>query len=415
MVHSALKRKRYSSESSHSALSLTTSPSVSIASNASITTAYQGAGLHCTPTNQASPARGIHRTPSPPTPTPSNSPLLFSGLSLMPTHDPRCSVKMLLELMTPSEFAKLLRARVKRVLAKWPPPSVLSSSHGLPSPTSSSSSASCRPTDTLDPQELGPGTIQAFISFFRSEDMPTPHCLTLQELHTHVIALQTLLSFLTSRELRDIINTRLNACGSERDRLAAVQGVLDVMRNTGKDDDDRDADSEGDATAEACNARYAPVGDNDVLVGVSKGGTVTADVATHVEVETNTVSDRLVSPPKEQSIVGDIPASLIPSSSQRPQEPVKVERPRKRARTVCPILLTLVNCVLYDASVLPWADCNLEAISKNHEKNVAILSCTINFHIVELVKPWYVTLCLEGCLTTPFCCGIYNGFKENIS
>ncbi|KAF8515743.1 hypothetical protein JB92DRAFT_50512 [Gautieria morchelliformis] len=358
MVHSALKRKRYSDDSTQSALCSNSSSSATVVAN--IPTGYSTPTLHRTPTRKSSSMHNIAPTSPPQTP---GSP--FLDPSLVPSHDPRASVRMLLELMTPSEFSKLLRARVDRVLAKWPPP-VVSPSHGLPSPTSSSSSASYRPRDSPEAQDPTPRAIHAFVSFFRSEDMPSPPGLSLQELHTHLIALQTLLSFLTSRELRDIVRTRLNGSGDERHRWATIQGVMDVLRNTGADCDGRDGDSDDDATTEASVAQCTGVGHGSIPDNSPRSQEVVAGDNKHVEVGINPLTERPLPSLREPSVSDNTPVWRIPSPP-RPQEHVKVERPRKRARTVCPISLNSVDYVLFDASALPRADRDHPAVSKNFE------------------------------------------------
>lgn len=345
MVHSALKRKRYSGDSTQSSLYLRTPSPTTVVSTSSTSIGYNSAMLHRDPSTQSSSIHYALRTPPPPA---SSSPLLGTA-PLETSHDPRLSVRILLELMTPSEFAKLLRSRVKRVLSLWPVALSVPPSHGLPSPTSSSSSISYKPLDMQDTQDFFPGTIQAFISFFRSEDMPAPHYLNLQELHKHLIALQTLLSFLTSQELRDIVLTRLNASGAERDRRAAVQGVLDVLRNTGTDYDDRNVDSDNDIPAEMCVPAHPHGCDGNVYNGRRKRRAIVPDVK-YVDIGINTVSDYHVPTTGDRLPVGNSPSSPISTSSKRLQGHVGIERPRKRARTVCLSFNVICYCSMLAVS-----------------------------------------------------------------
>ena len=314
MVHSALKRKRYSGELTQSVSSPT------ILSTTTEYNAKQGSA-----TKQTSTMETLPRTPPPQV---SGGPL-FNPLPQVLPKDPRASIRILLELMTPTEFAKLLRARVKRVLAQWPPYPQIPSSHGLPSPTSSYSSISCNPTDTQDDApDLCPETIQAFISFFRLEDVPIPRSFTLQELHKHLAALQTLLSFLNSQELRDIVMARLDAAGAEKHRWVTIQGVLDVLQRT---DIDRSTDSEGGISAAAYTG-YARDGGprTQRLTRV-----VAADSVRYVEIGVNT--DNAVQAAGEQTTLGPSATSLS-SSSQNQQQRAKVVHTRKRVKTVCSAL-----------------------------------------------------------------------------
>ena len=320
MVHSALKRKRYSGELTQSV----SSPTI-----LSTTPGYNAKDLQSSATKQTSTMETLPRTPPPQV---SGSPLFIPLPQVLPK-DPRASIRILLELMTPTEFAKLLRARVKRVLAQWPPHPQIPSSHGLPSPTSSYSSISCNPTDTQDDApDLCPETIQAFVSFFRLEDVPIPQSFTLQELHKHLAALQTLLSFLNSQELRDIVMARLDAAGAEKHRWVTIQGVLDVLQRT---DVDRSADSEGGISSAAAYTGYARDGGQRTqrLTRV-----VAADSVRYVEIGVNT--DSAVQAAGEQTTLEPSTTSLS-SSSQNQQQRVKVMHTRKRVKMVCSALFSM--------------------------------------------------------------------------
>ncbi|KAF8519831.1 hypothetical protein JB92DRAFT_1964881 [Gautieria morchelliformis] len=164
-----------------------------------------------------------------PTSMPPSGPESFTQASTSSIYDSMQSFKHFLDGMTPPDFSKLLRAKVKHLLKTWPPQRA--------STIAAASSSSSTSSGTYSPSFE---TVRAFAAFFRTQDSPGPSPMdlspatSLQALHHHLLALQTLLSFLSARELQDIVRARLNESGS--DRSAAVQGLMDVMRSSGGDD-----------------------------------------------------------------------------------------------------------------------------------------------------------------------------------
>lgn len=149
-----------------------------------------------------------------------------SGASTSVNFDSAQSFKVFLDIITPLEFAELLRARVKHLLRTWPPKSA--------STIAATSSSSLTPSDENFPSFE---TVRAFAAFFRTQDSPGPSPIdlptttSLQSLRHSLLALSTLLSFLSARELQAVVRSRLTENG--RDRSAAVQGLMDIMRNPG--------------------------------------------------------------------------------------------------------------------------------------------------------------------------------------
>lgn len=154
----------------------------------------------------------------------SSGPAFFSETSPTTNHDSMDSFKHFLDDVTPPEFAKRLRAKVKHLLKTWPPQSA--------STVSTTSASSLTPSDACSPSFE---SVRGFAAFFRtqgssgSSPIDLSATTSLQALHNHLLALQTLLSFLSARELQDIVRARLSEIG--KDRSAAVQGLMDVMRD----------------------------------------------------------------------------------------------------------------------------------------------------------------------------------------
>ncbi|GJJ11737.1 hypothetical protein Clacol_005975 [Clathrus columnatus] len=135
------------------------------------------------------------------------------------------SFNLFLSLMTPLEFAKLLRSRVSHLLQTWPPPSSSDDSQGQ---NDASSPSNRLPYLSMD-------SVLAFTSFFRTQDTPimsesgTKFTLSSpNHIHQHLKALETLLSCLAPKELQDLIKSRLIEGGKER--TEAIRGLMDVMR-----------------------------------------------------------------------------------------------------------------------------------------------------------------------------------------
>jgi len=145
-----------------------------------------------------------------PLPPPIEHPNYYSHLPDPPPNDPFPAIRAVFDLMTPLEFANLLRKRIKHFLQTWPPPQ----------PNEGTVSS------------LTAEAIHAFISFWHPEDFRTASTgVSIAELHTHLLALETLLSFVSAIELRDLVKARLIVDGSSvRERWAAVQGLLEVMK-----------------------------------------------------------------------------------------------------------------------------------------------------------------------------------------
>lgn len=137
------------------------------------------------------------------------------------------SFNLFLSLMTPLEFTKLLQSRVKHLLQTWPSPS-------------STAKESYHKTHSSDhePLALSMESIRSLTSFFRMQDTPTsPESSTLSSqsnIHQHLVALETLLSCLSPKELQRLIQSRLKEGG--RERTAAIRGLLDVMRSAANDE-----------------------------------------------------------------------------------------------------------------------------------------------------------------------------------
>jgi hypothetical protein len=147
--------------------------------------------------------------------------------------------KLLLEIMKPAEFAILLQARVRHLLKTWPPQP--------PFPIGEPASPSEANSDSFSPSFE---SIRAFTSFFRTQDSPDTSPLdapndntSLIVLHHHLLATQTSLERLSGRDLVDLVRARLRDGGKERS--LAVQGLIDVMRNTSSDDSEQKAESSG--------------------------------------------------------------------------------------------------------------------------------------------------------------------------
>ncbi|KIJ47391.1 hypothetical protein M422DRAFT_248779 [Sphaerobolus stellatus SS14] len=228
MVHSALKRKRSVPEQSSFSLGLTINPKASyIAPNAVFITTLPSP-------KEAEASTRTTISSSPPSP-PIEHPSYLSHLPPPPTHDPFPAVRSMFDLMSPLEFANLLRKRVKRLLSEWPPTIPSPSADGLLSPTLSSSSNQIR----SESRSISIAALHAFVSFWRTEEFRTASTgVSIEELHTHLVALQTLLSFISCQELRKLIHSRLQVNSeTNRERWAAVQGMLEVMKYTCAEDE----------------------------------------------------------------------------------------------------------------------------------------------------------------------------------
>lgn len=160
------------------------------------------------------------------TKTTSSSTLLNSTSSTLRPALFRPPAAPLLEMMTPQEFATVLRARVDRLISQWSTYASQSFSHGLPSPSSSGS-----PPLQQNGKRMDMSTIHAFVSFFYPEEHQIHHDADASpdSLLAHLGGLQTLLSFLSSKELRVIIRNRLTS--SSASRSASIQAMIEVMRN----------------------------------------------------------------------------------------------------------------------------------------------------------------------------------------
>jgi hypothetical protein len=186
-------------------------------------------------------------------------------------------------------------------------------------------------------QEVGIISVQAFVAFFRSEDMLTPFSLSLTDLHTHLVALQTLLSFLTSRELKEIVRTRLNIPGGEQERWTVVQGVLDVMRDAGGEDEDvgigvevdvkmggrKPMDERQDVTDDVQDVDQTEAVELRATKAMGKGKAKSNDVSV-VGDEDMDVNPRQLKPFRRSST----------SSERYDQGLLETEQPQKKARTV---------------------------------------------------------------------------------
>lgn len=209
MVHPALKRKRCFEED----VGLAASEKAShIAPDATFISAYPVAQKPVPDASVSSPAA---------------TPAFLSHLPSTPSNDPFPIIRVLFDLMTPIEISRILKKRMNCLLSCWPP-AFPSQPPATPSPLTSFPSFIDRP----ESKELTTSTVHAFLMFFRADDFRTDGLgVTLQDLHIQVKALHTLLSFVSSRELKDIVQARLNFTPSkESERWVAVQGLLDVMR-----------------------------------------------------------------------------------------------------------------------------------------------------------------------------------------
>ncbi|GJJ16222.1 hypothetical protein Clacol_010518 [Clathrus columnatus] len=138
-------------------------------------------------------------------------------------HTSRAPIPVLLEMMTPQEFATVLRARVDRLVSQWPLYASQPFPHGLPSPSSSGS-----PLVQSGGKGIEMSTIHSFVSFFYPEEHHIHHNgdIPPNTLFVHLSGLQTLLSFLSSKELRVVVRNRLTACSSERS--PSVQAIKNL-------------------------------------------------------------------------------------------------------------------------------------------------------------------------------------------
>ncbi|KAF8518245.1 hypothetical protein BU17DRAFT_66489 [Hysterangium stoloniferum] len=138
------------------------------------------------------------------------------------------SFNLLIDIMSPAGFAKLLQARVRHLIKAWPP-----------QPSSSIKEPPSLPPTNSDAYFPSFESIRAFANFFRPQDSPSPldtpnDAASLNALHDHLLRLQTVFSFLSGRELQALVRDRLNEGGKERP--FAIQGLMDVMRNTSNDE-----------------------------------------------------------------------------------------------------------------------------------------------------------------------------------
>lgn len=141
------------------------------------------------------------------------------------------SFNLFLSLMTPVEFAKLLRSRVKYLVRTWP----AASPSGDPEAYDNTHSHSNKPLPiSLD-------SIRSFTSFFKMQDTPVfsesganSTSLSLNNIQQHLFALETLLSCVSPKELQNLVQSRLRE--GNKERTSAIRGLLDIMRCAANDE-----------------------------------------------------------------------------------------------------------------------------------------------------------------------------------
>lgn len=165
--------------------------------------------------------------------------------TLPPLPPPPPVIRFLIDMVTPNELAAILRARVARLVSQWPqymsqPPTLLH--HGLPSPSSSGSPLVQQQNQTGKKLDLA--TIHSFVAFFYPDDHQIHRSIDIssETLLAHLEGLQTLLSFLSSKELGVIIKNRL--ISSSPHRSASIHAVVEVIRHLSPEDEEsEDLDS----------------------------------------------------------------------------------------------------------------------------------------------------------------------------
>jgi len=121
--------------------------------------------------------------------------------------------------INPADFRKLLGQRIAGLLQSWPPVATIAINGD---------------SDTSPPiaQSKIPSveSVQAFVTFFRSQNVSEDNSTDnpeLDSLHRHLVAVQSLLDFLSPTEIVNIVRSRLGDDVTEKTNL--VWGVMDVL------------------------------------------------------------------------------------------------------------------------------------------------------------------------------------------
>ena len=225
MVHPTLKRKRDTETSDNFSMGLRVPSTPSYI-------APDAVFISCLPTVHE--ISGPTMPSSPPTPR-IEHPSYISHLPPPPKHDPFPAIRLLFDSMTPKSFANLLRKRVQRLLSEWPPTLPSQSVDGLPSPTLSSSSNHNRRTAS----SISVSALHAFVAFFRTDEFQrTELPVSMEELYTDLVALQTLLSIISCQELWELIHSRLRISSkANQRRWTGIHGLLEILRYTRVEDE----------------------------------------------------------------------------------------------------------------------------------------------------------------------------------
>ncbi|KAF8508041.1 hypothetical protein BU17DRAFT_100073 [Hysterangium stoloniferum] len=251
-----------------------------------------------------------------------------------PTEEANESFNLLIDMMSPAGFAQLLQARVRHLIKAWPP-----------QPSSSIKEAPSLPPTNSNAYFPSFGSIRTFANFFRPQDSPSPSpfdtpndAASLNVLHDHLLRLQTVFYFLSGRELQALVRDRLNKGGKERP--FAIQGLMDVMRNTSNDESGQKTVSFGLEDVVIQDRKVSSDGEQ------SKGAYELMERVVQPSTPLLTAStSKRKAPPDEES-----PPSVAPTKSTRKGLSKKRRRLGKNEYHLMevdsPVILPLTNCII---------------------------------------------------------------------